>query len=154
MTLGFLPGSKNFCKLLSVSWEVFVLHGYDWIHWVAKSWTTTAYRWLFRASQPSLRTLSSAVIKSPKYSARSTALPMRLLHGELVILVLWQISQFRAFREVSINTVFTQIHTSRRHRHWKMVHEKNSRMSESLCSGTLSSTRFSLNSCNHSGMSE
>ena len=31
----FPPGSKNFCKLLSVSWEVFVLHGYDWIHWVA-----------------------------------------------------------------------------------------------------------------------
>ena len=28
MTLGFLSGSKNFCKLLCVSWEVFVLHGY------------------------------------------------------------------------------------------------------------------------------
>ena len=45
MTWGFLFGSKNFCKLLCVSWEVFVLHGYDWIHWVAKSCTTTAYRW-------------------------------------------------------------------------------------------------------------
>ena len=45
MTLGFPPGSKNFCKLLCVSWEVFVLHGYDWIHWVAKSCTTTAYRY-------------------------------------------------------------------------------------------------------------
>ena len=52
MTLGFLSGSKNFCKLLSVYWEVFVLHGSDWIHWVAKSCTTTAYRWLFRDSQP------------------------------------------------------------------------------------------------------
>ena len=37
-------GSKNFCKLLWVSCEVFVLHGNDWIHWVAKSCTTTAYR--------------------------------------------------------------------------------------------------------------
>ena len=93
MTLGFLSGSKNFCKLLCFSREVFVLHGNDWIHWVAKSCTTTAYRWLFRDSQFSLRTLWSAVIKSPKISARSTAPPMRLLHGTLVILVLWQISQ-------------------------------------------------------------
>ena len=80
-----------------VSWEVFVLHGYDWIHWEAKSCTTTAHRWLFRDSQPSLRTLWSAVIKSPTFSARGTAPPIRLLHGALVILVLWQISQFRSF---------------------------------------------------------
>ena len=60
-----LVGSKNFCKLCSVSWEVLVLHGYDCIHWVVKSCTTTAYRWLCRDSHPSLRTLWSAVIKSP-----------------------------------------------------------------------------------------
>ena len=30
----FLFGSKNFCKLLCVSCEVFVLHGYHWIHWL------------------------------------------------------------------------------------------------------------------------
>ena len=66
MTLGFLSGSKNFCKLLWVSCEVLFLHGYAWIHWVARSCTTTAYRWLFRDSQLSLRTLWSAVIKSPK----------------------------------------------------------------------------------------
>ena len=35
MTLGFLSGSKNFCKLLWVSCEVFVLHGYAWMHWVS-----------------------------------------------------------------------------------------------------------------------
>ena len=40
--------------------------------------------------------LWSAVIKSPKFSARGTAPPLRLLHGPLVILVLWQISQFRS----------------------------------------------------------
>ena len=96
MTLGFQFGSKNFCKLLCVSWEVVILHGYDWIHWVAKSCTKTAHRWLFRESQPSLRTLWSAVIKSPKFSARGTAPRMRLLHGALAILVLWQISQFRS----------------------------------------------------------
>ena len=37
----------------------------DCNHWVAKSCTTTAYRWLCRDSHPSLRTLWSAVIKSP-----------------------------------------------------------------------------------------
>ena len=47
--------------------------------------------------QPSLRTLWSAVIKSPKFSARGTAPPMRLLYKALVILVLWQISQIRSF---------------------------------------------------------
>ena len=97
MTLGFLSGSRNFCKLLWVSCEVLVLHGYAWIHWVAKSCTTTAYRWLFRDSQLSLRTLWSAAIKSPNFSARGTAPPLRLLHGALVILVLLQISQFRSF---------------------------------------------------------
>ena len=96
MTFGFFVGSKNFCKLLWVSYEVLVLHGYDWIHWVAKSCTTTAYLWLLRDSQPSLRTLWSAVIKWPKFSARGTTLPVRLLHGALVILVLLQISQFRS----------------------------------------------------------
>ena len=92
-----LRGSvKNLCKLLSVSWEVFVLHGYDWTHWDARCCcTTTAYRWLFRDSQPSLRTLWSAIVKSPKFSAWSTASPVRLLQGALVILILWQTSQFR-----------------------------------------------------------
>ena len=75
MTLGFLSGSRNFCKLLWVSCEVLFLHGYAWVHWVARSCTTTAYRWLFRDSQLSLRTLWSAVIKSPKFTARGTASP-------------------------------------------------------------------------------
>ena len=34
--------------------------------------------------------------------------------GALVILVLWQISQFRSLRTMSLNTVLTQIHTSHR----------------------------------------
>ena len=92
------------------------MHGYDWIHWVAKSCTTTAYRWLFRDSQLSLRTSWSAVIKSPKFSARGTAPPLRVLHGALVNLVLWQISQFRSLGKWVLTLLFTQIHTSRRRR--------------------------------------
>ena len=153
MTLGFLFGSKNFCKLLSVSWEVFVLHGYDWIHWVAKSCTKTAYEWLCRDSQPSLKTLRSAVIKSPKFSARGTAPPVRLMHGAPVILVLWQISQFRSLGKWEKNSVFTQIHTfrGRRPKRWFM---RRTGGWVSVFSRTLSSTKFSLNSCSHSGMSE
>ena len=69
--------SGNFCKLLWVYCGVFVLHGYVWIHWVVDSCTTTAYRWLCRDSQLSLRTLWFAALKSPKFSARSTAPPLR-----------------------------------------------------------------------------
>ena len=151
MTLGFLIGSKNSCKLLCVSWEVFVLHGYDCIHWVAKSCTMTAYRWLFRDSQLSLRTLWSAVIKSPKFSARSTAPPMRLLHGALVILVLWQISQFRSLGKWVFTLCLPKstllLNMGSKDASWEEL------ACESLRSGTLSSTRFSLNSCSHSGMS-
>ena len=151
MILGFLSGSKNFCKLRWVSCEVLFLHGYAWIHWVARSCTTTAYRWLFRDSQLSLRTLWSAVIKSPKLSARSTASPLRLLHGALVILVRLQISQFRSLGKWV----------------WTLCLPKSSRLldvgskdtsweelaCEPPCSGT-SSTKISLNSCSHSGLSE
>ena len=152
MTLGFLSGSRNFCKLLWVSCEVLVLHGYAWIHWVAKSCTTTAYRWLFRDSQLSLRTLWSAVIKSPKFSARGTTLPTRLLHGAFVMLVLWQISQFRSLGKWV----------------WTLCLPRSSRLFvvgskeasweelawEPPCNGISSSTKFSLNSCSHSGISE
>ena len=152
MTLGFLSGSKNFCKLLCVSCEVFVLHGYDWIHWVPKSCTTTAYRWLLRDSQPSLRTLWSAVIKSPKFSAPGTAPPMRLLHGALVILVLRKISQFWSLGKWVSTLCLPQssrlLDVGSKDNSWQEL------ACESLCSGTLSSTRFSLNSCSHSDMSE
>ena len=68
----FSDDSRNVRKLLSVFWEVFVLHGCDWIHWVAESCTTIEYRWLcLDYSLPSLGTLWSAVIKSPNFSARS-----------------------------------------------------------------------------------
>ena len=128
MTLDFLSGSRNFCKLLWVSCEVLVLHGYDWIHWVAKSCTTTAYRWVFRDSQFSLRTLWPTVIKSPKFSARGTAPRLRLLHGALVILVLLQISQFRSLGNEFQHCDYLNPHVS-----WiwalKKLHEKTWRES-------------------------
>ena len=86
MTFCFLCGSKNFCKLLCVSCEVFALHGYVWIHWVAKSCTKIASRWLCRDSLSSLRLVWSAVIKSPKCSALGTTVPVRLLEEALVLL--------------------------------------------------------------------
>ena len=95
VTLGFVGRSKNFCKLFCVSWEVFVLHGYDCIHCGAKSCTTTACRWLFRDSHPPLWTLWSAIIKSPKLSALGTTVPVRLLRQAHVYLVLQQMLQFR-----------------------------------------------------------
>ena len=156
MTLSFLSCCKNFCKLFSASREVFVLHGYDWIYWVAKSCTTTAYWWLFRDSQPSLRTLWSAVIKSPKFSARGTTPPMRLLHGALVILVFWQISQFRSFGKwvwtLCLPKSSRLVNVGSKDTSWQEL------AWESLCWGISSSTKFStsfsLNSCNHSDMSE
>ena len=59
--------------------------------------TTTAYRWLFRDSISSLRILWFAVIKSPKFSARGTTVPVRLLQEALVNSAFKQISQFGAF---------------------------------------------------------
>ena len=102
--------------------------------------------WLFRDSQLSLRTLWSAVIKSPKFSARSTAPPVRLLHGSLLMLVLWQISHFRSFGEwVSTLCLPKSAH---------LVSAWEELACESLCSRTLSSTSCSLNSCRHSGIPE
>ena len=57
------------------------------------------------------------------------------------------------FGKMSMNIVFTQILTSLVRSALKRLHEKNWR--ESLpCIGISSSTKFSLNSCNHSGISE
>ena len=97
MTFGFLSGSRNFCKLLWVYCEVLFLHGYAWIFWVARFCTTTAYRWLFRDSLSSLRTLWSAVIKSANCTALGTTVQVRLLQEPLVIFAFKQTSQVRSF---------------------------------------------------------
>ena len=152
MTLGFLFGSKNFCKLLSVSWEVFALHGYDWIHWEANSCTTTAYRWLFRDSQPSLTFFLIGCNQMTKIfctmydSANTSSAWGPCDFGPLADLA------SSVFREVRKNCACPKPHFS-----WTWGSKDGSweeLACESLCSGTLSSTRFSVNSCNHSGMSE
>ena len=59
--------------------------------------------------------------------------------------------EISVFREMSTNTAYPNPHVSCM---WalKILREKNWRVS--LCSGTPSSTKFSLNSCSHSGISE
>ena len=104
------PGT--FASYIVFPEKVFVLHGYDWIHWVTKSCTTIAYRWLFRDSQFSLRTLWSAVIKSPKFfctrydSANASSARDPCDVGPLADLAI------SVFRETSIKTVLAQILTS------------------------------------------
>ena len=131
MTLGFLSGSKNFCKLLRVSCEVLVLHGYDWIHWVAKSCTTIAYRRLFRdfaIFTENFVICCYQVTKNfcAKYgSAIASSARGPCNFGPLTDLAL------SVFREMRINTVLTQ----NPHVSWmwalKILHEKNWRVS--LC---------------------
>ena len=55
-----------------------VWHGF---HWVARTCTTAAYRWLFRDSRPTLRILCSAVIKSPYFSARRIDVNMNIVRS-------------------------------------------------------------------------
>ena len=148
---GFPSNSGVFFPLLTNTLRryFFVLHGYDWIHWVAKSCTTTAYLWLFRECPSSLRTLWSAVVMSPnlfwsRYGCAS-AFPARSpcyfgSHADVAILV---------FREVRLilclpDTTFTR---------GSEADSREELASASLCSGTLSSTRFSVKTSNHSGKS-
>ena len=102
------------------SWEVVVLHGYDCVHWVAKSCVTTSYRWLFRDSHPSLRTLWSAVVKSPKfplwarlYQCVSCKEPLQFWFAQADIAT-------SVFWEVSKNTVLPWWHFGRPFRIWVM----------------------------------
>ena len=115
------------------------------IHWVARSCTTTAYRWLFGGSPSSLRTLWSAVIKSPNFSARGTASPVRPLQGALVILVRLQTSQFRSSGEwVLILYILDATFVGRSESEWW-----------GMCAGagTSVSSRFSVNPFDYSGRS-
>ena len=113
-----------------------------------KSCTTTAYSWLCRDSHPSPRTLWSAVVKSPQFSALGTTVPVRLLQEALAIWVLKQILQFRSFGkwEKILRLPDTTFARGSESNSWE-------KLEASRCSGTLSSTRFPLNSFSHSGRS-
>ena len=82
MSFGFLVGSRNFIRLFWIYWVVSVLQVYDCNHCVAKSCSTTAYRWLCRDPLLSLRTLWSS-----KFSALGTTVPARLQQEALVVFV-------------------------------------------------------------------
>ena len=113
-TLGFLFGSKNFCKLLSVSWEVFVLHGSGSIGWPSPAprlhiddcFEIHNFHWelcdLLLSSHQNFCTRYGSANASSARGPRNFG-PL----ADLAILV---------FREESRNTVFTQIHTSRKRR--------------------------------------
>ena len=58
---------RRFQEFLTSLVKIFILHGKIWIHWAARSCTTTACRWMSLDSHPSLRTLWSAIIKSPNF---------------------------------------------------------------------------------------
>ena len=75
---------------------------------------------------------------------------MRLLHGALVILVLWQILQFRSFGKwlETLCLPKSALLAGSGDNPWEEL------ACESLRSGTLSFTRFSLNSSSHSRISE
>ena len=151
MTLGFLSGSKNFCKLLSVSWEVFTE-------------TTGSIGWPSPAPRLHIGDCLDirschwrpcdllVVIKSPNFSARGTAPPLRLLLGALVILVLWQISQFRSLGKwvwtLCLPISSRLLSMDSKDSSWEELEW------ESPCTGISSSTKFSLNSCSHSTISE
>ena len=152
MTSGFLSG---FQELLQASLGFLWSFGFARIHLDPLGGQVLHHdciRWLFRDSHFSLRTLWSAAIKSPKFSARGTALPMRLLHGALVILVRLQISQFRSLGKwVKIRCLHKSsllLDVGSKDSSWEEL------ACESLCTGIPSSTKFSLNSCSHSGISE
>ena len=120
MTLGFLFGSKNFCKLHCVSWEVFVfarirlgplsgqvLH-HDCISVIVSRCTTFTENFVICCNQ-------ITKICCTKYdSANTSSARSPCDFGPLADLAI------SVFREVSINTVFTQIRTSRRLWRWSM----------------------------------
>ena len=152
MTLGFLSGSKNFCKLCFLRRNCFCTETTGSI-----GWPSPAPRLHIDdcSKIPNIHweLLWSAVMKSPKYSARSTAPPMRLLHGALVIFCpLTDISQFRSLgkweKTLCLPKSTLLVGVGSQDGSWEEL------ACESLRSGTPSSTRFSLNSCSHSGISE
>ena len=153
MTLSFLSGSKNFCKLLWVSCEFFVLHGYAWIHWVAKSCTTIdcvsviVSRFAMVTEDLVICCYQVTKICSSRYGfaiASSSWGPCNF--GPFTDLAI------SVFMEMRINTVLTQILTSLEYGSTDASWEELAW--ESPCTGISSSTKISLNSCSHSGISE
>ena len=122
----------------------FVVLGYDCIHCVAKSCTTTAYRWLCRDSHPSLRNFVIRCYQITKLFRSEHDCTSAFSARRPVILVLKHMSFEKWVKILCLpDTTFAR------------GSEDSSReeLGASRCSGTLPSTRFSVNSSNHSGRS-
>ena len=83
-TRSHIPSSCLYFKLSVCATALRILTTFSQSHvrssfYTDKTESMTAYRWLFRDSPPSLRTLWFAVDKSPNFSARDRASPVRRL---------------------------------------------------------------------------
>ena len=88
-----LTARETFVNFFPSSEKV-VWHLYDCIQWVAKSCTKTGYWWFFRDSHLLIRTLWSAVMKSPNFCGRVLKSPDHFPQGVPVVLIRLQTSQF------------------------------------------------------------
>ena len=152
MTLRFLSGSRNFCKLLWVSWEVFcfariwldllggqVLH-HDCISMIVSRFTIFTENFVICCNQ-------ITKIHSSRY-------------GFAIASSAWGPCNFGPFTDLAISVFRKWV--------WTLCLPKSSRLfvigskdtsweelaCESPCLGISSSIKFSLNSCSHSGISE
>ena len=148
MTLGFLVGSKNFCKLFYVSWDVFCLTRV-WLYplscQVLYHYSVSMLVSRFTHFIKNFVICCYQITKIPRswhdctssFSARSSC--NFGFQADVAISVLREVTfKYCACR---IPLFLAAL---------KMIHEKNSRVRPHELE-PLSSTRFSVNSCNHSG---
>ena len=151
MTLGFLSGSRKFCKLLWVSCEVLfctdMLGSIEWLSpapplQIGDFFEIHNCHW-----EP-----CDLLLSISKISARGTSPPLQLLHGALVIL-----SSDRSRNFGPLGNEYNDCAHTKSSRLLNMG-SKNTLWEElaweSPCRGISSSTKVSLNSCSHSGISE
>ena len=112
MTLGFLSGSRKFCKLL---WFL--------VKFLFRTDMPGSIGWLspaprlriddcFEIRNCRLGPCDLLLSKSPKFAARGTASPLRLLHGGPCNFGPFADLAISVFGEMSMNTMFAQILTS------------------------------------------
>ena len=148
MTIGFHVASNNFCKLLSVSWEVSRIRlnplksqvfNHDSISMIVSRFTAFTENFVIYCYQIT-KIFCTRYGCVSAFSARS---PCHL--GSLANLAIF------VLRDVSKNTMFPDPDTT--FTRGSGADSREELAGASLCSGTLSSTRFSVNSCKHSDKS-
>ena len=149
MALGFLSDSKNFCKLLCFPWSFcFARIRLDplgdqgpapRLH-IGYYFEIRNFHW-----EPCDLLLTS-------HQNFQHEVPLRHCVFCTVISVLWQIAQFRSSRKCVQILCFPEssrlLNVGSKDTSWEEL------ACESLCSGTSSSTKFSVNSCSHSRIAE